>query len=81
MCKIRKLADGVYANHNEPEPGKQFVTIAVAVETIVLLEVALARVGELIALEVAKDFGARRNEPKVVCWCVGGKYSEERGRW
>ena len=53
MLRSEKLADGVYANHNEPEHGKQFVTIAVAVETIVLLEVALARVGELIALEVA----------------------------
>ena len=51
--QFRKLADGVYANHSDPEHGKQFVTIAVAVETIVLLEVALARVDELIALEVA----------------------------
>ena len=51
--KIQKLANGVHANHSEPEHGEQFVTIAVAVETIVLLEVALARVGELIALEVA----------------------------
>ncbi len=66
--KSRKLANGVHANHSEPEHGKHFVTISVAVESIVLLEVALARVGELIALEVAQDFGARRNEPKVVCW-------------